>query len=544
LLQYGISEPSGVERAQVDIANQWIHRLISRPERSVVMARSIFPYRTTAVAIAVGPAATGPGAMASTDNRAGSANVADPRGQMTAALPTAVKDWQLPKDHDALNPAAAGHTGSVVVSRGNLPIASKVVKPNALAVPAAVRNAPRGAAPIGAGAASAPIPALIWLLLGANLLTRAAGFAYPFLAYHVAKEGHAAGAAGAVLAAFGVGWGVGQLMCGWLIDRLGGRSTLVVTMLLGAVVSALVAEAHTVAGLFVGAVVAGLIYDAPRTVLCAASTELIPDAQRRAKVDALRYGWALPIGNAIIGGVGGVLAESIGTPALYWINAVAYALVTVVAACSMRSEPRRSTRTGRTSYWQAFSDGRLVLLLASSVATLITYISLFDVLPMVMAAHGLGAGAYGIAQMTNALTAVALTPLIIPWLSRRVKEGPRLDILAAAGAWMTVSMAAAALAHTTAGFSVAAAACAPGQVAWFVVAGGIVYRIAPTGRSALYQGIWGMALAAAAVAAPILASWSLIHGGQPLLAAVTAVSGLVGTALCLPLARSTSRTLR
>ena len=63
---------------------------------------------------------------------------------------------------------------------------------------------------------------MIWLLLGGNLVVRAAGFAYPFLAYHVAGRGHGAGAVGAVLAVFGVGWLAGQLACGWVIDHYGG----------------------------------------------------------------------------------------------------------------------------------------------------------------------------------------------------------------------------------------------------------------------------------------------------------------------------------
>ena len=55
-------------------------------------------------------------------------------------------------------------------------------------------------------------PAVIWLLLGGNLMVRSAGFAYPFLAYHVAGRGHAAQAVGAVLAAFGSGLAGGTVV--------------------------------------------------------------------------------------------------------------------------------------------------------------------------------------------------------------------------------------------------------------------------------------------------------------------------------------------
>ncbi len=74
-------------------------------------------------------------------------------------------------------------------------------------------------------------------------------------------------------------------------------------------------------------------------------------------------------------------------------------------------------------------------------------------------------------------------------------------------------VAAIALAHTAIGFTVAAAACAPGEIAWFVVGAGIVHRIAPPAHRGRYHGIWGLAGAVAAVIAPILASCSLVHGG-------------------------------
>jgi MFS family permease len=90
------------------------------------------------------------------------------------------------------------------------------------------------------------LPREIWLLLGGNLLVRAAGFAYPFMTYHVAAQGYGAGTVGAVLAVFGIGSVAGHLLCGSLVDRLGRRSTIVMTMLLAAVVLALMSGARSV----------------------------------------------------------------------------------------------------------------------------------------------------------------------------------------------------------------------------------------------------------------------------------------------------------
>lgn len=385
---------------------------------------------------------------------------------------------------------------------------------------------------------------VIWLL-GGNLLVRSAGFGYPFLAYHVAGRGHGAGAVGAVVAAYGLGWAVGQLLCGWLVDRVGARVTLVSTMLVAAAVLVLMAGLHTVPGLLVGAMIAGLVCDAPRPVLGAVIAELVADPQRRAQLDGWRYGWVLNIGAAITGGVGGVVAGWLDTPVLYWINGIGCAIFAGLAGRCIPADVCRRTESGlractamsKVGYRQALSDKRLVLLAVSGLVTLTTLMGFFAAVPMLMSASGLGVGAYGWVQLINALAVVAVTPLLTPWLSKQLALGPRPDILAGAGVWVTLCMAAAGLARTTVGFSVAAAACSPGEIAWFVVAAGIVHRIAPPAHGGRYHGIWSMAVAASSVAAPILAAFNLANGGRLVLAATTVTVGFFGAALCLPLAR-------
>ncbi|WP_408632308.1 MFS transporter [Mycobacterium basiliense] len=422
---------------------------------------------------------------------------------------------------------------------------------------------PRGARALRERAARPGSPAdhgypnVIWLLLSGNLVVRAAGFAYPFMAFHVAGRGYTAGAVGVVLAAFGLGWATGQLTCGWLVDRIGPRATLSSTMLLAAAVLALMAEAHTVPALVVGAMVTGVVYDAPRPVLGAAIAELVPDPRRRAKIDAWRFGWIVSIGRAITGGIGGLLAGWSGVPLLFWVNAAACAMLALVAACCIpaptrvatgRTATRRHRRhpvvtrsvADHTSCRRAFSDGRLVLLFLSSLATLTAVRGLYAAVPMLMADRGLGATEFGWAQLANAVAGSGLTPLITPWLGRKVvaRIQPRLDILAVAGGWTAMSMAGAALAHTTLGFAVATAACTPGEIAWFVIAAGVVHRIAPPASGGRYHGIWSMTLAIASVIAPIMASYSLTHGGHRAVALVTVTVGMIGAALCLPLGRT------
>lgn len=136
---------------------------------------------------------------------------------------------------------------------------------------------------------------------------------------------------------------MGQLLCGWLVDRVGARVTLVSTMLVAAAVLVLMAGLHTVPGLLVGAMIAGLVCDAPRPVLGAVIAELVADPQRRAQLDGWRYGWVLNIGAAITGGVGGVVAGWLDTPVLYWINGIGCAIFAGLAGRCIPADVCRRT---------------------------------------------------------------------------------------------------------------------------------------------------------------------------------------------------------
>lgn len=381
-------------------------------------------------------------------------------------------------------------------------------------------------------------PSQIWLLLGGSFLVRALGFAYPFLSYFVAERGHGPTVVSFVLAAFGAGWVIGQLVCGSLVDRISERLTLVAAMAVAAVVLCVLATSQSVPMLVGGAVVFGLVFDAPRPVIGAAIAELIPDNRERARIDAFRYGWVVNAGGAITGALGGLLAIRIGVPAMFLVHAIA---CTTFAAMAIWFLPRRTGNAGPSTamsgYRLAFADKRLVLVYLSSVATLTAMTAVLADMPMLMSLQGLGADAFGWAQVANAVGVAALTPVVTPWLSKRIAVRPRLDILTAAGLWAALCMAGAAYATTTAEFSLACLGVAVAETAWFVVAVGIVHRIAPAAQRGVYHGIWATALPVAWIVSPLLASFSLECGGQHMVAATTMLVGLLAAALCIPLAR-------
>jgi predicted MFS family arabinose efflux permease len=132
-------------------------------------------------------------------------------------------------------------------------------------------------------------PPAVWALLIGTFVVRAAGFFYPYLAYHLDASEVEAQTVTLILALFGAGWLAGQLMCGALADRIGRRATLAGAMATAAVAFPVLAHSHTVAALAAASFVAGLVYDAPRPIVSAVIADTVPDEPTRARIAGWRH---------------------------------------------------------------------------------------------------------------------------------------------------------------------------------------------------------------------------------------------------------------
>lgn len=379
--------------------------------------------------------------------------------------------------------------------------------------------------------------------MGGTFAVRAAGFCYPFLPYHLDALQLSTRTVGQLLAVFGLGWFTGSVLWGWMSDKAGRRPTLTAAMAMAAIALPLLAQAHAPTAVAGAAFVAGMAYDAPRPVLSAAIAERYADDKNRAHLNATRN-FIINVAAATAGATGGVLADRAGIPALLWANGTVCALFGVLAWLTLDNTTSRATgqRPAGLHLQDVLRDTRLAVLLLTSLATLTAAASLFSSLPMLMARAGLSATEYGWAQTANAAAVLALSPMLNRWLSQRAHRGrPMTGLLALSALILGTSMGAAALASTVTGFSLLAALAVPGEVIAFVAAGDVLARISPPGAYGLYAGIWGTTLAGAVVIAPVLASWSLTHGGPSLAAATTLTCGVIGAALCWPLAALTNR---
>ncbi|MFE3410978.1 MFS transporter [Streptomyces mirabilis] len=379
-------------------------------------------------------------------------------------------------------------------------------------------------------------PPAIWALLAIIFAVRAGGFVYPYLSYRLDGLHMASASAGTVLAAFGLGWLAGQVLCGWLADRIGRRTTLVAAMLLAAAVFPLLAQVHTASALTGAAVVAGLVYDAPRPIASALVSDEIDDEEDRTRITGWRH-FATNVGAATTGAVGGALAGPVGIAFLFWVNGAVCAVVAVVALRVLPSSRPADATIHRGSHRGAITDVRLWVLWLASLLTLIPVAALCSTLPLMMARDQLPAAAYGWTQIASAGAVLALSPLLNPVLARRAaRPAPMVGPLALSALVLGAGIGMAGIASTTIGYSAAAVLAVPGEIIAFVAATDIVNRISPADARATYAGIWGTTLAAAIMCAPLLAGWSLAHGGTQLAAWTTFACGVLGAAVCLPLA--------
>ncbi|MFE3169220.1 MFS transporter [Streptomyces sp. NPDC059224] len=409
-----------------------------------------------------------------------------------------------------------------------------------IVLPAPLRPPPPSS-PIPPPRPSAP-PAVWVLVVGASLI-RAGGFVYPFLPYRLADLGFSTRGISTALAAFGVGWLVGQILWGRLSDALGRRATLVTAMVLAAIVLPLLAWATAPVAIAAASVVAGACYDAPRPVISAVITDSVPDADMRASLNGWRH-FGINIGAAVTGATGGLVLDSTGLPVLFCINGAvcaALALTVLVLAPSDRPAPRVPVPHADGTAVSPLRDRQLWLLWLASLGALMPVAGLASTLPLLMADAGLPASAFGWTQVASAVAVLVLSTPLNTWLSRRARSSSLVGLLAVSSLVLGAGIGSAGLASSPLEYTAAAVIAVPGEITAFVAASTVLDRITPAHARGLYAGVWGSTLASAVICAPVLAGWSLTHGGPGLVGITTVACGVLGTAVCLPLAALVNR---
>ncbi|WP_433325742.1 MDR family MFS transporter [Spirillospora sp. CA-294931] len=355
-------------------------------------------------------------------------------------------------------------------------------------------------------------PRSFWFLWAGSLINRLGTMVEPFLGlYLTTARGLSLGEAGIVMAIFGGGSIAGQLLGGFLSDRIGRRATLSLSMGCTGFGMIALAYAEGIPLIVVSALLLGLTIDMYRPASDAMVADLI-SPEERPRAYGLLF-WAINLGFTFSMLLGGTLARH-GYLTLFWIDAVTcMAFAVLVWRAIPETRPARDTEEGKGGTFLDVLRDRLMV-----ICTLITLVYTFvlmqcmTTLPLAMKVEGLGPQHYGMAIAANGVLIVTVQPVVNAWLAS-------LDhsrVLAVGMAVMAVGFGMYALATRFWIFIVVTLVWTIGEIIAASVSKAIVADLAPVHLRGRYAGLWGIAWSGGFLLAP-LGGTRLLEVGAPVL---------------------------
>lgn len=344
------------------------------------------------------------------------------------------------------------------------------------------------------------LPRPFWALWSGTLVNRLGTMVMPFTGVYLTQSrGLSLAAAGMVMAVFGGGQLVSQLIAGSLADRIGRRATLAGGMLATAVAMLALGYSTTLPAILVSMFVLGLVIDAYRPASSALVADLISPAERPRAYGLLF--WAINLGYAVGMTAGGWLAES-GFLWLFWFDAVSSVIFAVLvwrAVPETRPEPQAGVPGGGMR--EVLRDRLMLVFTVVMLGNALVYAQTFTTLPIAMGLVGLSTAEFGLAMAANGVLIVVLQPLVSDWLGRR--DPTRTFSLGVAV--MGVGFALTTFVTSTLALVVTVVVWTLGEIVTAGISGAIVASLAPAHLRGRYAGLFGFAWALAGLMAPLMA---------------------------------------
>jgi MFS family permease len=382
--------------------------------------------------------------------------------------------------------------------------------------------------------ASADLPRPFWFLMAGTFVNRIGYVVEPFLALYLAGPRNLTPTVvGVVLACFGAGSFVSQIVGGYLADRIGRRSTLVIGMVGTAACFMVLASVRDIVFIGAAAALTGLLLDVYRPAMSAAVADLVP-ALARPRAYALIY-WAINLGVAVAGILGGLLADR-----SYWMLFVADAITcllfaAIIASAVPETKPKSVPGTSG-GYAHVLKDGIAIGLFISILLGTLVYMQQLVTLPLAVRSSGLSAGAYGVIYAVNPVAVILAQPLVLRLIDRlRV-----IPTMAASSLILGVGFGLTAFADSIPTFALTVAVWTIGEIGFNAVAPALIAEIAPPEMRGRYNGLMGMAFGGASLLAPLAGTW-LFGLSENLLWLTCLVTGALSAATVMLLGPAIAR---
>lgn len=372
-------------------------------------------------------------------------------------------------------------------------------------------------------------PAVKALLCGV-FVNRLGGFLNIFLVLYLTSLGFPVARATLGLGAYGFGAVVGVLVGGALVDRLGARNTIVLSMAAAAALTASLVGLRSYPVLLLVAALAGLGGQMFRPASATLLSELTRDDQQLMVFAMYRFGLNLGAAAAPLVGLALYNAGRHSYQLLFWGEA-AVALVFAVISWTMLPAGRSRSAApaavegdgGARGYRAVLRDRRFVLYLAAALVHTAVYAQYLCTLPLDVAASGLRMFWYTLAVSINGVVVIAFELLVTKVTQTwpfKLSIGLAFGLLGLGVACYGLPMGPAVIVAGTLVWSLGEIIGGPAIFAYPAV-------LAPAHLKSRYLGGFQFVFGLGSAVGPVLGGWLFVtlgHAVWPVLAAGSAVA--------------------
>lgn len=381
-------------------------------------------------------------------------------------------------------------------------------------------------------------------LLVCAFVNQAGAFVQAFLVLFLVSHGIGEGQAGLALGAYGLGTVLGALLGGDLADRIGHRTTIVLSLASSGVLTAslgLLGSSADYPALLTVVVANGAMTQTYRPAAMALLADLVPPERVIMTVSVYRV--ALNVG-AVIGPLLAALLVSVSWNLLFWVDAL-----TTLACAVLAARYLAGARTGddsaaqpvpppveapaiRSAYLALLRDRRFVLYLLAMFASALIYMQYYSVLPLKLRAESYPGAVYSAVLALSA--ALVITSEL--FITSRVQRWRTSYV--AGGGILLLALGLAAY-GPRAGLAVLFAATVVGVLGQ-MVGGPTMFahppRVAPAGAGGRYMGaahaMFGLGCAAGPFLGVLL--WNRLGAGVWILCGAVGLLAALAAVVAMP----------
>jgi MFS family permease len=264
------------------------------------------------------------------------------------------------------------------------------------------------------------LPAPAWILTVGAFINQAGGFVSVFLALYIKDLGYSAATSGAMVGTYFGGRAVAGLLGGQLTDRLGYRTTIVVSMVSGAAIACGFLISQNILYMFTLTTLFGISSQLYRPASAALLADIVGEKDRTTVFGL--YNLALYLGLAVLGIAGGLLASESFT--LVFIGDAATALIFAVIAFrflpagKVVGQHDTEVNKGESLIRVIASDHRFTLVLISGFLIYLACAQWYSGLPLQVSADHHSTTFYGVLWMVNGIALIVVQFPILALVQR------------------------------------------------------------------------------------------------------------------------------